>query len=163
MIVLSVDPGARGAVAVLDTAYGEPEPIEARAYSPETLHELLRRHKPDECVVEDVLAAVRAPAGIRQTFAFGKSCGVCDGIIFARTGEMPQRLSPQEWKKAMGLIGTDKSASVGLVREMFPGMSLRRTERSRKDDDGIAEAILIGLAHIRRGGQNGSIRTYEGL
>jgi len=37
----------------------------------------------------------------------------------------------------------DKNSSIEVAKRLFPGIDLRRTERSRKDDDGLAEALLM--------------------
>jgi len=50
------------------------------------------------------------------------------------------RVRPQAWKKKMGLIGKDKTASRGLARELFP----QYAERFKLvKHDGLAEAALI--------------------
>jgi hypothetical protein len=43
-----------------------------------------------------------------------------------------------------GTQGDDtKQRSIIAAKRLFPEVSLRRTERSRKDDDGISDAILL--------------------
>ena len=66
-----------------------------------------------------------------------------------------QLVAPVTWQRQMhaGTPGADtKQRSLIAAKRLFPDVSLKRTERSRKDDDGCADAIL--LADFGR-------RTYE--
>lgn len=53
---------------------------------------------------------------------------------------------PQVWQRAMLLNvpgATTKARSIAAARAQWPHVSLRRSERSRTDDDGIADALNI--------------------
>jgi hypothetical protein len=57
-----------------------------------------------------------------------------------------QLVSPRVWQKAMhvGIPGSDtKQRSILAAQQLFPSVDLRRTEKSRKLDDGIADALLL--------------------
>jgi len=57
-----------------------------------------------------------------------------------------QLVSPQKWQREMhaGLPGSDtKQKSILAAQRLFPDADLRRTERCRKKDDGMAEALLL--------------------
>lgn len=50
-------------------------------------------------------------------------------------------VQPATWKKHLGLIGCDKSASIEMARELFPSLA---DQLKTKSSDGRAEALLIG-------------------
>lgn len=57
-----------------------------------------------------------------------------------------QLVSPVTWQRVMhaGTPGADtKQRSLMAAKRLFPDVSLKRTERSRKDDDGFADALLL--------------------
>ena len=74
--------------------------------------------------------------------------GVSTGWLWMLTAlRIPyQVVSPQNWQKIM-LLGTPgedtKQRSIMAAKRLFPEVSLKRTERSRKDDDGISDALLL--------------------
>lgn len=74
--------------------------------------------------------------------------GVSRGWSWMLTAlELPHELiHPRTWMAAMhkGLPGKDtKAKSILAASRLFPSVSLRRSERSRIADDGLAEALLI--------------------
>ncbi len=76
-----------------------------------------------------------------STFKFGINYGKLLGIL--RVYEIDTQLvSPQKWKKAMG-VTKDKQPSINKAKELFPNVSLLPTPRCTKDHDGMAEALLI--------------------
>lgn len=89
--------------------------------------------------------------GIVSSFTFGKSAGYIEGVLTAL--EIPYQLvSPPVWKKEFSLIGKDKQASIDACHQLFPGLDLRRTERCRKESDGLAEACLLMVYAMRHFG-----------
>lgn len=94
-----------------------------------------------ECVacVEQVHAMPKQ--GVSSTFAFGKAAGFIEGVLTAN--RIPfQLVPPQKWKKEYSL-GSDKKQSIEVCKRLFPDVSLRRTDKCRTDDDGMAEALLL--------------------
>lgn len=78
--------------------------------------------------------------GVTSMFSFGENFGYLKGLLEAF--EIPYELvRPQRWKKEFGISG--KNQSVEVCKRLFPGVSLRRTERCKKDHDGMAEALLM--------------------
>lgn len=67
---------------------------------------------------------------------------------------------PQVWQRSLmaGWPGPadPKERSVAMARHMWPGVDLRRTPRSRSDDDGKAESLLLA-EHGRRTYQGGAM------
>ena len=87
-------------------------------------------------VLEDVHAMPQQ--GVSSTFTFGEGKGIWEGILGAF--DIPFDLvSPQAWKKEMGL-DKDKNASRAKAVQLFPNLT---EQLARVKDDGRAEAILM--------------------
>ena len=74
--------------------------------------------------------------------------GVSMGWTWLLTGMgiSHELVAPRTWQKVMlaGTPGSDtKQKSIIAAQRLFPGVRLTRTERSRKLDDGISDALLI--------------------
>lgn len=91
------------------------------------------------CVLEHVGAM--PGQGTVSMFSFGENFGFIQGVL--KTMDIPYELvRPQKWKKEYG-ITSDKNTSIEVCKRLFPNVSLKRTEKCKKDDDGLAESILI--------------------
>ena len=86
--------------------------------------------------LEDVHAMIGW--GIGSAFRFGESMGVVQGVLGA-LGVPLFRVSPQKWKKALGL-SREKDASRKLATETFPKYA---ELFARCKDDNRAEAALL--------------------
>ncbi len=157
-IVLGIDPGAHGAVAVfvdgkLDAIFDTP-----------ALEEKSGRPAVNAPLLASLVAKTHATAafcefvGARPTdakasaFAFGRSRGVLEGICGALTLPI-SFITPQTWKRlasiAPGTEAKDTARAVAIAKwphmaEMF----------ARKKDIDRAEACLIGWAALQREGRN---------
>jgi len=83
--------------------------------------------------------------GTLANYARGRSLGVLEAFCVAYQIRY-QLVRPQVWQKEMlgGVEGQDtKARSIIAARRLFPTVSLLRTKRSKKSDDGIADALLI--------------------
>ena len=139
MIHIGIDPGAKGGIAVI----GECGKVKAFPYSNHTLIEVLKANTGNigMITVENVHAMPHQ--GVSSTFTFGKNLGMILGILEAFNVEY-MLVNPQTWKKHFN-VTADKQTSIGRCKELYPSVNLRPTPRCRKDSDGLAEAILIGL------------------
>ena len=82
--------------------------------------------------------------GLASTFKFGKGYGQILGVL--STLEIPYVLvTPQQWKKIIlnGYPKGDKTASIQYCKAKYPNVSLTKSSRATKDNDGIADAICI--------------------
>lgn len=151
-IVLGVDPGLAGGLAVLDVGGevldlrpmpvlpGQRRTIDARElanwlYATEEQHGAFAL-----AVVERVGAMPRQ--GIASAFSFGAGWGLVLGVLAAL--KVPVELAtPQRWKSAV-LAGTpkDKGAAIAFCRRRWPDTSLV-PPRGRVPHDGLADALLI--------------------
>ena len=143
MTFVGIDPGVSGAMAVLWNGK-EPDivPFDVVDYA-DMFDEMLLCSESSgrdiRCVVERVHAMPKQ--GVSSSFSFGKNFGTILGMLAAY--KIPYELVlPQKWKREFG-VTADKNTSLSVARRLFPSASMRRTERCRKDDDGMAEALLM--------------------
>lgn len=143
MIVIGIDPGNTGAIAVLENdrfvdvfdmplmANGKKQQVNAAALS--KIFDDVPNHA--VAVVERVSAM--PGQGVSSMFNFGMGYGVIQGVLAA--GGIPFTLvTPQVWKKRAGISGKDKGCARTLAQQLYPFAPL-----SRKKDIGRADAILI--------------------
>ena len=179
-LVIGIDPGKKGALAVLSIIEGilevRPMPLVAGGkksrdeYDIRSITDYLKGYRADCCLVtverSQPLSMIRNPTGLPGADAFKPGSiaqfnrGVQRGFEWLLTAlEIPfQLVAPRTWMKVMhaGAPGADtKQRSVIAAQRLFPGVDLRRTPRCTKDDDGIAEALL--LAEFGRRTRNGEV------
>lgn len=148
MIVMSIDPGLSGAIAVfeggallcvIDTPTHELSRNKKtkRQISAVALAAIFREYKPSHVVVEKVSAM--PGQGVTSMFSFGRSFGLIEGIVAAF--EIPATyVMPSVWTKGIGR-GTGKDASRARACELYPSY---QKQFARVKDDGRADAVLIG-------------------
>jgi crossover junction endodeoxyribonuclease RuvC len=145
MIVIGIDPGKKGGIAVIDGKGQEslvwPMPLAGKEIDWTRVADLLEWNGPKFAYVEKVHAM--PGQGVTSMFSFGKNFGGLLGVLGAL--EIPLTLvTPQAWKKKV-LAGTskDKDAAVDFCRRRYPQVNLLATERSRVPHDGMADALCI--------------------
>lgn len=112
----------------------------------EVLESIWNRKEKAICCLEHVGAM--PGQGVTSMFSFGENFGFIRGLLEAY--EIPYQLvRPQKWKKEFSL-NSNKNTSVEVCKRLFPNVSLLPTARSRKDNDGFAEAILLAVYAKRR-------------
>lgn len=148
MRILGVDPGASGALVVLNTAndkltvYDMPT-VEikrgtrmVKQVSPQMIVDILLPHQISYVFCERVGAM--PGQGVSSMFAFGRAAGVVEGVMAGLA--LPFTLiTPQEWQKAMRVVG-GKDGSRQRAAQLWPAQA---GEFARKKDDGRADAALI--------------------
>ena len=144
MRLIGVDPGASGAIVLL--VYNEPiewmEMPVVRVGSTTRVNaaavaDFLESEKPDHVFVEAVHSMPKQ--GVASSFNFGHSTGTIMGVLGAL--RLPHTLvTPQVWKKAAGLIGTDKDASRSRALQLWPNW--RELDKKAKGQ-ALADAALI--------------------
>ena len=143
---IGIDPGKSGALAIIH-ASGNVEivPFDAAQYSLK-LARICTGEYPVTCCVEKVGAM--PGQGVVSMFNFGHNLGLIEGLLQAY-GISYQLVPPQTWKKEFSL-SSDKAKSIEVCQKLFPDVSLLATERSRKPNDGMAEALLMAEYARRR-------------
>ncbi len=104
--------------------------------------------KDSKCCLERVGAM--PGQGVTSMFNFGENFGFIQGVLEAN-GIPYELVTPQKWKREFGVTG-DKNSAVSVCQRLFPDVSLLKTERSKKPDDGMAEALLMAEYARRRMG-----------
>lgn len=147
--VIGVDPGLTGAVAVITrpsiagrtSVYDLPiVRVHSKGYVDSyVLANLFRQYEPRLIVIE--LAGSRQMQGVGTIAQTWLTYG---GLVAtAMSMNCPVEIvAPAKWKRALGLIGTDKEASRAKALHLYPTLT---DQLRRKKDHNRAEAIL--LAH----------------
>lgn len=142
VICFGIDPGKSGAMAlfVLDDNKSIIRII-TKPFDIDLYKNLICDYKEDKMfgVLEKVGAM--PGQGVTSMFNFGHNFGLIEGMLISN--QVPYELvPPQKWKKEFS-VTKDKSTSINVCKKLFPNINLKRTDRSQKDDDGIAEAVLM--------------------
>jgi len=158
-VVIGIDPGLRGAVAVLGvndrkfTASFTMPIAKVGKRNQIDLSVIIRLFTTFRSTFDIQLLAIEHPQtfpgeGAVGAFSYGQGFGMILGVL--RTLAVPySTIKPQAWK-ADSLSGTqrDKAAAVSFVSSLFPNVNLC-PGRSVKPHDGIADAFCIA-EHARR-------------
>lgn len=150
MFIIGIDPGAAGAVAIIEDTgklvhVFEMPAVEVivggkakRRVSPEMLAAELElyAYQGARAVIEQVGAM--PSQGVTSMFAFGESFGLAKGVLAGM--KIPTiTVTPSKWKKAMQL-NAGKDGSRAKAAQLWPASA---GEFKRVKDDGKAEAALI--------------------
>ena len=150
MIIIGIDPGLSGAIAILDdkkvlSIFEMPVMAEGKknkrqlnsAQLVNIIRENIKKNEEAVVVVEQVNAM--PGQGVTSMFNFGQTFGAIKGVCAAL--ELPIFfVRPSKWKKHFELINASKDSSRTKVIEMYPSISSRLT---KKKDVNKADAILI--------------------
>ncbi len=145
MRVIGIDPGASGAIVVLE----DDTPIEwtlmptvkvgsASRVNASALADFICGSEVDHVYVE--LVGAMPGQGVTSMFNFGHSTGTVMGVLGA-LGVPHTLVTPQAWKKAAGLIGKDKDAARARAIQLWP--TWRELDAKGKGQ-AYADAALIG-------------------
>ena len=144
MRVLGIDPGASGAIVLLEDG----QPIEwtamptykvgtATRVNAAALYDFIASCCATHVYIEQVHAM--PGQGVTSMFNFGHSCGTVMGVIGAM-GLPSTLVTPQAWKKAAGLIGKDKDAARSRAIQLWPTWKDLGTKAKGQ---ALADAALI--------------------
>lgn len=146
--IVGIDPGATGAIVVLEDDHPIEKPIEwitmpvmkvgsATRVNAAALADFLESVDPVEVYVEQVGAM--PGQGVSSMFNFGHNVGTVMGVLGAL--KIPYSLvTPQSWKKAAGLIGKDKDAARARAIQLWPDW---RVLDKKGEGQAYADAALI--------------------
>jgi len=151
MRILGVDPGAGGALALIDTALDILDlcdmPVvmigQRRQISETWLADTLKAYEPDCAFIERVHALPKQ--GVASTFSFGVAYGMVRGVL-AALGVPFHLITPGEWKRAFHLTNS-KAESRLVAARLFPENA---SSFKRVRDDGRAEAALLALFGVQQ-------------
>ena len=150
MIIIGIDPGLSGAIAILEnnevkkileiTVMSEGKKNKRQLNNAQLVNLLKDNIKDfnDASVVVEQVNAMPGQ-GVTSMFNFGQTFGAIKGIC-AALGLPIYFVRPAKWKKHFDLINSSKDASRTKVIEMYPLLS---SQLSRKKDVNKSDAILI--------------------
>ena len=135
-IFLGIDPGKKGAIALLDSETLRVQAHDMPATTAELHDFIVTLPIIKSCVLEKLHAG---PVMGRTTIAtMFMNYGILKGALMWR--DIPfSEVRPNKWKPAMNLSG-DKSASREMAMQIFPDDA---EQFKRVKDDGRAEAALL--------------------
>ncbi len=164
MTIIGIDPGLTGGIAILSDArpWVRPMPVlpspkgKGRNCLDENLIDnIIRDEKMDVGARVSVWIEEQQPHhrdGSKQAFATGDGFGLLRGLCLGLS--IPFNVVPaRTWQKIMlnGVSkGDTKAASIVQAGRLFPGVSLRPTEKS-KPSHGMSDALLIAEYGRRQG------------
>ena len=136
MTFIGVDPGKKGSLALLENGA-----VSIFPFDEDTYIEMLGKVAPHAsiCCLEHV--GSMPGQGVTSMFHIGENFGFIQGVL--RAYKIPFELvRPQKWKKEFSITG-DKNSSIQVCKRLFPDVRLFRTARCTKEDDNMAEAVLL--------------------
>ncbi|ENR4995124.1 TPA: crossover junction endodeoxyribonuclease RuvC [Enterobacter roggenkampii] len=143
--VLGIDPGCSGALVLVTEQGGYIDHLAMPTIKVGTKSRVngaavsawLRQYGITHAYLEQVGAM--PGQGTASMFTFGHAAGVAEGILQGLN--IPYTLvTPQAWKKSVGLIGSDKDAARSRAIQLYP--ELRALDAKAKGQ-AIADALLI--------------------
>jgi len=166
--VIGIDPGILGGLALVASAPGargrvHPMPTTKSASGRDTYDipaviRLIQSLAGDGPLRGHVVAYLEkgnpfpsAMGGAIANFHRGYGRGLFEGIL-AALGIEYHLVGPKQWQDEMLPLrgGNTGQRSIIAARKLFPGVSLYPTARSRKESDGLADALNIASFGARR-------------
>jgi crossover junction endodeoxyribonuclease RuvC len=155
MIILGVDPGIRGGLAIvgsdgdrtvmIDAIYipvvgtGAKERVDVAA-----IRNFIDQHKPIRALIERGQA--RPKQGASSGFKYGRAVGAIEAAITLDAIPV-EIIEPSVWKRHWHLAGKDKESARQRALQLFPDA---HAALARKRDHGRAESMLIALYYVER-------------
>lgn len=148
-MVIGIDPGLKGGICLawrLQEWDVFPMPIVGGGLDLVQLKEILKlpRMEPAKLVVIERVHNMPKEGG-SSSFKFGDGFGSLKGLCVGM-GLPFILVTPQAWKRDV-LAGYDwkgnKGISIVYVKQEYPYLNLRPTERSRVDSHGLADAVCL--------------------
>ena len=150
MIIIGIDPGLSGGIAVLDNnkvleLFDMPVMADGKKNKKQLNSALLAKlikektsNSSESAVIVEQVNAMPGQ-GVTSMFNFGQTFGAIKGIC--ATLELPIFfVRPSKWKKHFELINSSKDASRTKAIEMYPNLA---EKLSKKKDVNKSDAILI--------------------
>lgn len=165
-IYMGIDPGFKGAVAIISNMYYEIYPVQVIDAPTLIIGKSKKEHSITEMVkifdrfigqediaIYDIAVAIEKVhsmpgQGVASAFTFGKGYGIWLGIL-ATLGISYDEVTPQRWQKEM-MDGMQRGKDAARIRAMqlFPQLA---DKLKLKSNDGRADALLIAEWRRRQG------------
>ena len=148
MIVIGIDPGQRGAIALHS---GAALSAVVMPSSIQEFHAVMKNFvfesRPESVEVFIEKAQSMPKQGIASAFNYGRHFGELLGCLVA-LGIRHSLVPPASWARQMhvgAVAGSAKERSLEVVRRLCPDLPLTVGPRAKKPHDGIIDAALICL------------------
>ena len=162
MNIVGIDPGANGAIAVLDSE--DPDSVELLDLKKNTIYEVfdwmegkISSFSPGEIWIEDIHSMYGMSA--KSNFGFGKNLGIVTALTEIFQGYVPKKapitirtVTPKIWQKYIGVTAKGKAIKqqvAEIAQILYPTTELYGKKGGLLD--GRADALMIahyGLKHI---------------
>lgn len=155
MNIVGIDPGANGAIAVLDSE--DPDSVELLDLKKNTIYEVfdwmegtISSFSPGEIWIEDIHSMYGMSA--KSNFGFGKNLGMILTIAELAPASETHMVTPKIWQKYIGITVKGKAIKkevAKIAQVLYPNAELHGKRGGLLD--GRADALMIahyGLKHI---------------
>ena len=146
MRVCGIDPGATGAICVLDSH--DPAHVallDLKKHSNTDIYNWLHsqlRFRGSEICVEDIHSMHGMSA--RSNFSFGKNLGIVTTIAELMVGHLPKTVTPKIWQKYIGVTAKGKAVKkqvAKIAQYLYPQAELHGKRGGLLD--GRSDALMI--------------------
>ncbi len=144
MLIAGVDPGANGAIAVLDSSNPDSVALlDLAKVTPFDAYQWLHKQQPNSVWIEDVHSLFGMSA--KSNFGFGKNLGIVTAIAkIAINGQTVKTVTPKIWQKYVGVTVRGKAIKkqvAEIAQSLYPTTELYGKRGGLLD--GRADALMI--------------------
>ena len=144
MLIAGVDPGANGAIAVLDSSNPDSVALlDLAKVTPFDAYQWLHKQQPNSVWIEDVHSLYGMSA--KSNFGFGKNLGIVTAIAkIAINGQTVKTVTPKIWQKYVGVTVRGKAIKkqvAEIANILYPVANLYGKRGGLLD--GRADALMI--------------------
>jgi Holliday junction resolvasome RuvABC endonuclease subunit len=144
MLIAGVDPGANGAIAVLDSSNPDSVALlDLAKVTPFDAYQWLHKQQPNSVWIEDVHSLYGMSA--KSNFGFGKNLGIVTAIAkIAINGQAVKTVVPKVWQKYVGVTVRGKAIKkqvAEIANTLYPTANLYGKRGGLLD--GRADALMI--------------------
>ena len=155
MFIAGIDPGANGAIAVLDSENPDSVALlDLKKRNTVTIHEWLVEeldYKPSTFWIEDIHSMFGMSA--KSNFSFGKNLGMVTAIAELFNHDLPNTVTPKVWQKYIGVTAKGKAIKkqvAKIAQYLYPQAELHGKRGGLLD--GRSDALMIayyGLHNLK--------------
>ncbi|SVC21458.1 uncharacterized protein METZ01_LOCUS274312 [marine metagenome] len=155
MLIAGIDPGANGAIAVLDSENPDSVALlDLKKRNTVTIHEWLVEeldYKPSTFWIEDIHSMYGMSA--KSNFSFGKNLGIVTAIAELFNHDLPNTVTPKVWQKYIGVTAKGKAVKqqvAKIAQYLYPQAELHGKRGGLLD--GRSDALMIayyGLHNLK--------------
>ena len=155
MFIAGIDPGANGAIAVLDSENPDSVALlDLKKRNTITIHEWLAEeldYKPSTFWIEDIHSMFGMSA--KSNFSFGKNLGMVTAIDELFNHDLPNTVTPKIWQKYIGVTVKGKAVKqqvAKIAQYLYPQAELHGKRGGLLD--GRSDALMIayyGLHNLK--------------